>query len=32
VAEKIAQIKQFEDQIYEANKPVMRKYELTRMP
>ncbi|MDD4872789.1 MAG: SGNH/GDSL hydrolase family protein [Kiritimatiellae bacterium] len=32
VAEKLAQIKQYEDQIYAANKPVMRKYELTRMP
>jgi lysophospholipase L1-like esterase len=32
VAEKITLAKQFEDQIYQANKPVARKYELTRVP
>lgn len=32
VAEKLAMAKQLEDQIYEANKPVVRKYELARMP
>jgi lysophospholipase L1-like esterase len=32
VAEKIALAKQFEDQIYQANQPVARKYELTRVP
>ena len=32
VAEKIALAKQFEDQIYQANQPVARKYELTRLP
>jgi len=32
VAEKIALAKQYEEQIYQANKPVARKYELTRVP
>ena len=32
VAEKIALAKQFEDEIYQANQPVARKYELTRVP
>lgn len=32
IAEKIALAKQFEDKIYEANKPVARQYELTRVP
>lgn len=32
VAEKVALAKQFEDQIYQANQPVARKYELTRVP
>lgn len=32
VEEKIALAKQFEDQIYQANQPVARKYELTRLP
>jgi lysophospholipase L1-like esterase len=32
VAEKIALAKQFEDEIYQANQPVARKYELTRLP
>lgn len=31
-AEKIALAKQFEDQIYQANQPVVRKYDLTRVP
>jgi hypothetical protein len=32
VAEKIALAKQYEDQIYQANQPVARKYEITRVP
>ena len=32
VAEKLALAKQLEDQIYEANKPVVRKYELVCLP
>ena len=32
VAEKIALARKFEDDIYQANQPVARKYELTRLP
>ena len=32
VAEKIALAQQFEDQIYQVNQPVARKYEVTRVP
>jgi lysophospholipase L1-like esterase len=32
VAETIALAKQYEDQIYQANQPVARKYEITRVP
>jgi len=32
VAEKTALANQFEDQIYQANQPVARKYEITRVP
>ena len=32
VAKRVADVKQFDDQIYQANQPVARKYELSRVP